>query len=38
MHEQGQLASPAAVAAKILQYIDRDDFGATVLDDIRNYA
>ncbi|HUH61096.1 MAG TPA: SDR family oxidoreductase [Candidimonas sp.] len=35
LHEQGQLASPAIVANKILRYIDRDDFGATVLDDIR---
>lgn len=35
LHEQGQLASPASVADKILHYIDRDDFGATVLADIR---
>jgi sepiapterin reductase len=35
LHEHGQLASPATVANRILQYIDRDDFGATVLDDIR---
>jgi len=34
----GQLASPANVAARILSYLDRDDFGATELDDIRNYA
>ena len=38
MHEHGQLSSPTAVAAKILRYIAQDDFGATVLDDIRNYA
>jgi sepiapterin reductase len=38
MHEQGQLSSPAAVAEKILRYIAHDDFGATVLDDIRNHA
>src|SRR3546814_7229399 len=38
MHEQGQLSSPADVAARILRYIDHDSFGATVLDDIRNYA
>lgn len=37
MHEQGQLPSAAAVAEKIQRYIARDDFGATVLDDIRNY-
>src|SRR5690606_3138496 len=38
MHAQGQLSSPADVAARILRYIDHDSFGATVLDDIRNYA
>jgi hypothetical protein len=38
MHEHGQLSSPTAVAAKIMRYISHDDFGATVLDDIRNYA
>lgn len=38
MHEQGQLSSPAAVAARIVDYIGHDDFGTTVLDDIRNYA
>ncbi|MGB3287931.1 MAG: SDR family oxidoreductase [Burkholderiaceae bacterium] len=38
MHQQGQLSSPADVAARILRYIDNDSFGATVLDDIRNYA
>jgi hypothetical protein len=32
------LSSPEAVAEKILRYIAHDDFGATVLDDIRNYA
>lgn len=37
MHEQGQLASPADRARHILDYLDRDDFGSTVLDDIRNY-
>lgn len=37
LHEKGQLASPASVAAKILRYIDRDDFGSTLIDDIRNY-
>lgn len=38
MHEQGQLSAPDAVAEKILRYIAQDNFGATVLDDIRNYA
>lgn len=38
MHEQGQLASPADVAARILRYLAHDDFGANVLDDIRNHA
>jgi sepiapterin reductase len=37
MHASGQLAAPAAVAAKILRYVDRDDFGSTIIDDIRNY-
>lgn len=38
LHAQGQLTSPKTVAAQLLLYIDRDDFGTTVLDDIRNYA
>ncbi|NYT61107.1 SDR family oxidoreductase [Alcaligenaceae bacterium] len=38
MHEEGQLATPAAVAQKILHYIAHDSFGSTVLDDIRNHA
>jgi sepiapterin reductase len=38
MHEQGQLAEPAAVAAKIIKYLTGADFGATVLDDIRQHA
>jgi len=33
----GQLAAPADVAARILAYLDRDDFGTTEIDDIRNY-
>ncbi|WP_144633553.1 SDR family oxidoreductase [Bordetella genomosp. 13] len=33
----GQLAAPADVAARILAYLDRDDFGTTDIDDIRNY-
>lgn len=38
MHKKGQLTSPAAVADRILTYLNRDDFGTIVLDDIRNYA
>ncbi len=36
MKRDGKLASPAEVAAKIVRYLDRDDFGATEIDDIRN--
>lgn len=36
-HSTGKLAAPADVAAKILAYLDRDDFGQTEIDDIRNY-
>ncbi|MGB6105815.1 MAG: SDR family oxidoreductase [Pusillimonas sp.] len=38
LHQRGQLASPQDVAARILRYLDRDDFGTTVLDDIRHHA
>ncbi|MBF6618361.1 MAG: SDR family oxidoreductase [Candidimonas sp.] len=38
MHAQGQLSAPAEVAARILRYLDHNDFGTTVLDDIRNHA
>lgn len=38
MHEQGQLAAPSDVADRILRYLSSDDFGTTVLDDIRNHA
>lgn len=34
----GKLASPEDVAAKILAYTERDDFGQTEIDDIRNYG
>lgn len=37
LHKNGLLASPADTARHIIQYIDREDFGTTVLDDIRNY-
>ena len=36
MHEQGQLASPAAAAAKVLGYLERADFGRNVLADVRD--
>lgn len=36
-HKQGELATATDTAHHILQYIDRDDFGTTVLDDIRTY-
>lgn len=36
-HATGKLAAPADVAARILAYLDRDDFGTTEIDDIRNY-
>lgn len=38
LHKHGQLASPHDTARHIIQYIDRDDFGTTVLDDIRHYS
>ncbi len=34
----GKLASPADVAQRILALTERDDFGQTEIDDIRNYA
>lgn len=37
LHAEGQLASPPAVASRILTYLERDDFGATDVDDIRHY-
>ncbi len=36
-HSTGKLASATDVAARMLAYLDRDDFGQTELDDIRNY-
>jgi len=36
MHAQGQLASPSAAAAKVLAYLERDDFGKNVLGDVRD--
>jgi len=37
MHASGKLSAPANVAARIAAYLDRDDFGQTEIDDIRNY-
>lgn len=37
LHEQKQLASPEAVARKILDHVSGDAFGRELLDDIRNY-
>ena len=37
LHESGQLASPDAVAAKILRHLLSDAYGHELLDDIRNY-
>lgn len=37
MHATGKLAAPANVAARIAAFLDRDDFGTTEIDDIRNY-
>ncbi len=34
---QRQAGRPADVAARIAAYLDRDDFGGTEIDDIRNY-
>ena len=37
MKDEGRLSSPDAVAEKIVAFLERDDFGATEIDDIRNY-
>lgn len=36
-HATGKLADPNEVATRILAYLDRNDFGHTEIDDIRNY-
>lgn len=36
-HATGKLADPTEVATRILAYLDRNDFGNTEIDDIRNY-
>ena len=38
MHEQGELASARDAAERILAYLAREDFGTTVIDDIRKYS
>ncbi|MBV8469452.1 MAG: SDR family NAD(P)-dependent oxidoreductase, partial [Burkholderiaceae bacterium] len=35
LHEQGQLATPAQAAARVLAYLERADFGAKVVADVR---
>jgi benzil reductase ((S)-benzoin forming) len=37
MKDEGRLSSPDSVAAKIVAFLERDDFGMTEIDDIRNY-
>ena len=37
LHATGKLTSPAHVASRLLAYLDREDFGTTEIDDIRNY-
>lgn len=37
LHSTGKLAAPTDVAARIAAYLERDDFGSTEVDDIRNY-
>ncbi len=36
MKDEGRLVAPADVAAKVIRYLDRDDFGTVEIDDIRN--
>ena len=37
LHDDGRLTAPTAVAQRIYAYLNRDDFGTTEIDDIRNY-
>ncbi len=37
MKDEGRLSSPDAVAGKIVAYLERADFGASEIDEIRNY-
>ena len=36
LHQQGQLASPEQAAARVLAWLERPDFGATVIADVRD--
>ncbi|MFV9473712.1 SDR family NAD(P)-dependent oxidoreductase [Advenella sp. RU8] len=38
LHEKGELSNPEQLATKILNYLHRDDFGQTEIDDIRHYS
>lgn len=38
LHAHGELVSPQDAAARIAAYLARPDFGATEIDDLRNYA
>jgi len=38
LKEHGQLASPEAAARRIVDYLQRPDFGNVELDDLRNYS
>lgn len=38
LHERGELAPAAGTAERIIAYAERDDFGTTVIDDIRHYS
>jgi hypothetical protein len=38
LHAHGELVSPQDAAQRIAAYLARPDFGATELDDLRNYA
>jgi NAD(P)-dependent dehydrogenase (short-subunit alcohol dehydrogenase family) len=38
LHTHGELVSPHDAAARIAAYLARPDFGATEIDDLRNYA
>jgi len=38
LHEQGQLSSPQSSASKVLAYLDRPDFGANPVADVRDPA
>lgn len=38
LHDKGELSNPDQLAHKILNYLHRDDFGQTEIDDIRHYS